>query len=418
MSTPKSRGLPSAGLLPLAEAKQRIAAAVEPITGTERLPVGKCLGRILAADVVSPIDVPAHTNSALDGFAFAAADIPAAGQVNSLQLVGTAWAGRPLAHAVGSGEAARIMTGAAMPSGTDSVVAQELVNADENCLQLDDATEARQNVRQAGEDLRRGEVAVAAGKRLMPAELGLLASLGLPEVEVMRRLSVNLLSTGDELYRPGETVSTGGIYDSNGFTLRGLLERMGAQVEDRGIVCDRHEAVREGLLAAAQTADVVITSGGVSTGEADYVEQVLREHGELGFWRVAIRPGRPLAFGRLGNAVFFGLPGNPVAVMVTFYQFLQGALARMMGERGHASAPVFKVKCTTALRKRVGRTEFYRGWLQTGADGELTVARTPHQGSGVLRSMSEANCFIILPDECESTQAGDLVDVQPFFALV
>lgn len=410
-------GLPSAGLLPVEQARERIAAALEPLSETQSVAIEQCLGRVLADDVVSPINVPAHTNSALDGFAIAGTDIPSQGTV-ALKVIGTAWAGKPLRVGVASGEAARIMTGAVMPDGADTVIAQELVQWDPKTVHIGSEHKPERNVRQAGEDLRLGEVAVVAGKRLMPAEMGLLASLGLERVSVFRKLRVTLFSTGDELRRPGESAGDGDVYDSNSYTLIGLLGRLGVDVVDGGIIKDDKNSVRDTLLTAAQTADVIITSGGVSTGEADYVEDVLSEHGQLGFWRVSIRPGRPLAFGRLGRAVFFGLPGNPVAVMVTFYQLLKGALATMMGEHDYAPAPVFKVKCNSALRKRAGRMEVYRGVLTTDESGELVVARTKHQGSGVLRSMSEANCFIILRDDCESTQPGDKVDVQPFFALI
>jgi molybdopterin molybdotransferase len=411
------RGLPSAGLLPVAEARERIAGAVEPVSETQSVAIEQCLGRVLAADVMSPINVPAHTNSALDGFAIAGAEIPT-DDVAVLKVIGTAWAGNPLDRGVAAGEAARIMTGAVMPDGTDTVVAQELVQWDEQTVHIGGEHRAGQNVRQAGEDLSVGEVAVSAGKRLMPAEMGLLASLGLAHAKVFRRLRVALFSTGDELHRPGDSTGAVGVYDSNHYTLTGLLSRLGAEVIDGGIIKDDKDSVRETLLGAAQASDVIITSGGVSTGEADYVEDVLNEHGELGFWRVAIRPGRPLAFGRLAGAAFFGLPGNPVAVMVTFHQLLQSALATMMGERDFTAAPIFKVKCSSSLRKRPGRMEVYRGVLSADASGELVVTKTKHQGSGVLRSMSEANCFIILEDECVSTEPGEHVDVQPFFALL
>jgi len=414
---PLGRGLPSDGLLSLEEARRRITRAVDPIDGHESIRLDDCLGRILATEIRSPISVPPHANSALDGFAFSGGSIPENGR-RVLDVIGTAWAGKPLDGTVGTGQAARIMTGAPMPAGTDSVLAQELVEWDDQHLYLKSDTKGGQNVRQAGEDLMAGEIALTSGKRIMPAELGLLASLGLTDIDVVRKLKVSIFSTGDELYRPGEPVGPGGIYDSNGFTLSGLLSRLGAVVDDGGIIRDERSAVQDALFSAADSADVIITSGGVSTGEADYVEEVLQSHGELGFWRVAIRPGRPLAFGHLGKAVFFGLPGNPVAVMVTFYQFLRNALSKMMGEADTPMLPCFKVRCDTPLRKRRGRTEFYRGILETSADGSLQVRRTPHQGSGVLRSMNEANCFIILPDDYASTEAGELVDVQPFHGLV
>ena len=410
-------GPPARVLLPLEEARRRVREAVKRVEGDEEVELFQALGRILAVDIVSPINVPGHTNSALDGYAFRGADIPTQGMAD-LQVVGIAWAGKPHRGPVASGEAVRIMTGAPVPSGADSVVAQELVEQLDDTIRLGSNHRCGQNVRAAGEDIAKGAVALNAGKRLMPAELGLLASLGLDKVTVVRKLRVAFFSTGDELRSAGESLQDGSVYDSNRFTLMGMLTRLGAEVLDKGIIRDNRDAVRDAVLSAARQADVIITSGGVSTGDADYVQEVLEEHGTLGFWRVAIKPGRPLAFGHLGNALFFGLPGNPVAVMVTFYQFLYYALSRMMGESEPLLVPLVKVRCTTKLAKNIGRTEFYRAILERDSDGETTVRRTGKQGSGVLHSMSEANCFIILPDECETVEPGTLVDVQPFFGLV
>ena len=404
-------------LLPLAQARRRIRELIERIEGDERIDLTLALGRILSEDVISPINVPGHTNSALDGYAFHGADIPPHDSAE-LKVVGIAWAGGPHRQDVARGEAVRIMTGAPMPPGTDTVVAQELVETGEKIIRLGSNHRIGQNVRAAGEDLAKGDLALPAGKRLLPAELGLLASLGLDNVTVVRKLKVALFSTGDELRSAGEPIDDGSVYDSNRFTLMGMLTRLGAQVQDKGIIRDNRNAVRDAVLSASTEADVIITSGGVSTGEADYVQEVLDEQGHLGFWRVAIKPGRPLAFGRLGKALFFGLPGNPVAVMVTFYQLLHYALSRMMGESHPLLSPVVKVRCTTKLSKKSGRTEFYRAILETNDEGETTVRKTGRQGSGVLHSMSEANCFIILPDDCDTVHPGTLVDVQPFFGLV
>ena len=417
LEEPGTCGAPSRALLPLEEARRRVREAVSRVDGNEQVDLTQALGRILAEDVVSPINVPGHTNSALDGYAFRGTDIPAQNDAE-LRVVGIAWAGRPHRGEVTPGQAVRIMTGAPMPRGTDTVVAQELVEIRDDTLTLGANHRSGQNVRAAGEDLAKGEVALRAGKRLLPAELGLLASLGLDSVTVVRKLRVAFFSTGDELRCAGESIEDGSVYDANRFTLMGMLTRLGAEVHDKGIIRDKREAVREAVLSASTQVDVIITSGGVSTGDADYVQEVLEEHGSLGFWRVAIKPGRPLAFGRIGQALFFGLPGNPVAVMVTFYQFLHYALSSMMGESSPLLIPLVKVRCTTRLSKRAGRTEFYRAILERRADGETTVRRTGKQGSGVLHSMSEANCFIILPDDCETVEPGALVDVQPFFGLV
>lgn len=410
---------PSSGvrLLPLEEARRRVREAVTPVDESEQVDLTHALGRILAGDVVSPINVPGHANSALDGYAFRGTDIPEHETVE-LRVVGSAWAGKPHRGEVAPGQAVRIMTGAPVPKGADTVVAQELVETVDDTVRLDCNHRAGQNVRAAGEDLAKGEVALPAGKRLLPAELGLLASLGLARVSVARKLRVAFFSTGDELRSAGESIEDGGVYDSNRFTLMGMLMRLGVEIQDKGIIRDDRDAVRDAVLSASTEADVIITSGGVSTGDADYVQEVLEEQGDLGFWRVAIKPGRPLAFGRIGKALFFGLPGNPVAVMVTFYQFLHYALSRMMGESDPLLIPLLKVRCTTKLSKRAGRTEFYRAVLEQDVDGEATVRRTGKQGSGVLHSMSQANCFIILAHDCESVEAGTMVDVQPFFGLV
>lgn len=404
-------------LLPLDEARRRVREAVAAVEGSEQVQLTQALGRILAGDVVSPINVPGHTNSALDGYAVRGDDIPEQDRVG-LRVTGTAWAGRPHQSEVARGEAVRIMTGAPMPRGTDTVVAQELVETLDDTVWLDANHRTGQNVRAAGEDLAKGEVALPAGKRLLPAELGLLASLGLDTVRVVRKLRVAFFSTGDELRSAGESVEDGSVYDSNRFTLMGMLTRLGVDIQDKGIIRDDRDAVRDAILTASSEADVIITSGGVSTGDADYVQEVLEEQGNLGFWRVAIKPGRPLAFGRIGDALFFGLPGNPVAVMVTFYQFLHYALSRMMGESNPVPIPLLKAPCTTKLAKKAGRTEFYRAVLESNDDGETVVRKTRKQGSGVLHSMSEANCFIILPDDCETVEPGTMVDVQPFFGLV
>ena len=404
-------------MLPLDEARRRIREAVSAVEDSEQVDLAEALGRILALDIVSPINVPGHTNSALDGYAFRSADIPTRGSVD-LQVVGTAWAGRPHKSEVGPRQAVRIMTGAPMPPGSDTVVAHELVEILGDTVRLDANHRSGENVREAGEDLAKDALALPGGKRLLPADLGVLASLGLDRVEVFRKLRVAFFSTGDELRAAGEPIEDGSVYDSNRFTLLGMLTRLGVEVQDKGIIRDDRAAVRHAVLSASRQADVIITSGGVSTGAADYVQEVLAEHGDLGFWRVAIKPGRPLAFGRIGGALFFGLPGNPVAVMVTFYQFLHYALSRMMGESDPLLIPLVKVLCTTRLSKKAGRTEFYRAILETTADRGTIVRRTGKQGSGVLHSMSEANCFIILPDNCETVEPGTLVDVQPFFGLV
>ncbi|MGI9334717.1 MAG: molybdopterin molybdotransferase MoeA, partial [Gammaproteobacteria bacterium] len=367
--------------------------------------------------VRSPIDVPGHTNSAVDGYAVDGASLPLDEPV-AFEVVGTAWAGAPFTHPVVHGAAARIMTGAAIPEGTDSVVMLEHVELTGETVTIGTGHRRGQNVRHAGEDMRAGQVVLDAGKRLGPAEVGMLASLGFAEVPVRRRLRVAVLSTGDELRAAGEPLEAGAIYDSNRYTIGAMLQRLGAEIVDLGVARDDIAEVRSSLALGAEQADAVISSGGASAGEADYIRQVLGELGQVGFWRIAIRPGRPLAYGKLGNAFFFGLPGNPVAVMVTFYQFVQPALRLLAGEAEAFPVPTLEAKCVDALRKKPGRIEYYRAILSREDDGELVVRHTGKTGSGLLHTMSDANCFIVLPEHGENTEPGAIVQVQPFFGLV
>ena len=396
------------------QALERIHALAAPVSGTERVAVRETLGRVLAEPVLSSIDVPAHDNSAMDGFAVRAADAAAGDRATVLRVLGTAWAGRPFPGPVGAGECVRIMTGAVMPPGTDAVVIQEKTEAGPgNTVRFTDRPRARDNVRESGEDIPRGATVLAAGQRIGPAELGVLASLGTVEASVRRRVRVAFFSTGDELRSLGEPLEAGCVYDSNRYTLLAMLRAIGAEVLDLGVVRDAREEVERAFREAAAAADAIVTSGGVSVGEADFVKETLEKTGQVGFWKIAMKPGRPLAFGKVGGALFFGLPGNPVSVMVTFYQFVQPALRRMMGEP--AAAPVrFRVPCTSRLRKRPGRVEFQRGVLAYDETGRLAVRSTGGQGSGILSSMHEANCFIVLPLESEGVDAGSEVDVEPF----
>lgn len=402
--------------LPVREALRRIDAVVAPVTGFEQVAVRSALGRVLAQTIISPIDVPSHTNSAMDGYALRSADLPEE-DLRELQVMGTALAGKPFPGTVKPGTAVRIMTGAVLPEGADTVVMQEHVERQDQTVRIGGGHKAGQNVRQAGEDLARGDTVLAPGQRLQPAELGMLASLGIAEVRVCRRLRVAFFSTGDELRSLGEPLVEGEIYDSNRYTLHGMLTRLGVELIDMGVVRDRREDLQRALSEAADSADAVITSGGVSVGEADFVRDILSTLGEVNFWKIAMKPGRPLAFGRINKSVFFGLPGNPVSVMVTFYQFVQPALRQMMGQT-EIRPIMFKVPCANRLKKRPGRMEFQRGVLERQADGDLIVRSTGEQGSGILSSMSRANCFIVLPDDAGRVEAGTLVDVQPFEGLI
>ena len=404
-------------LLPPGEAMRRIRAHVRPVEATETVAVIDALGRVAARDVVSPMDVPGHTNSAMDGYACAGRALPDGAQ-GWYEVAGTAYAGKPFAGPVGPRQAVRIMTGAVMPEGADTVVMQEHVEVDGSRVRIPPGVKSGQHVRQAGEDIAAGAIVIPRGRRVMPAEMGLLASLGIAEIEVYRTLRVAYFSTGDEVRPPGAPFEPGVVYDSNRFIMHGMLGRLGVEIVDLGIVPDRRDAVLDAFREASTRADVVLSSGGASTGEADYVKEVLREIGQIGFWRIAIRPGRPLAFGFLDDSVFFGLPGNPVAVMVTFYQFVEPAIRTASGETDARPRPAVEARCTTRLRKKRGRVEYYRAALERDDSGALVVRSTGKTGSGLLHTMSDANCFIVLPEDGVTVEPGTMVEVQPFFGLM
>lgn len=403
--------------MPVPKAREYIRAVLEPVATVERLHIRDALGRVLSEDVISPVNVPQHDNSAMDGYAVRFSDLKADAEA-TLKVVGTAFAGQPFDGKVGPGQAVRIMTGAVVPDGCDSVIMQERASAKGDSVTVTAVPEAGTNTRKAGEDLRKGEPALKQGHLVRPAELGLLASLGIGEVSVYRKLRVAFFSTGDELVGVGETLGPGQIYDSNRYTLYGMLTRMGCEVLDMGVIRDTPEAIEKAFAQASTAADVVITSGGVSVGEADYVKQILERLGEVLFWKIAMKPGRPMAYGKIGQAHFFGLPGNPVAVMVTFYQFVREALATLQGQTEFKPLPTMKVVCTGPIKKAPGRTEFQRGILSQSDNGEWTVKPTGDQGSGILSSMSQAHCFIVLPTETGRLDAGALVDVQVLEGLI
>ncbi len=403
---------PMDGSLPMDRALALIAERIAPVAGWQSLPLRQALGGVLAQEVISPIDVPSHRNSAMDGYALAADDLPAEG-VAELPVVGSAFAGHPFEGSVGRGECVRIMTGAKMPEGTDTVVMQEQAEVDGDRVRIDARHKPGQNVRQAGEDIARGRVVLATGTRIGAAELGLLASLGVPEVRIRRRVRVAFFSSGDEIRSIGEPLEEGQIYDSNRYTLLGMLTEAGAEPVDLGVIPDREEAISDALELAAREADLILTSGGVSVGEADYIVASLRRLGRIHFNKVAIKPGRPLTFGHIGDTPFFGLPGNPVAVMVTFLNFVLPALRRLAG-RTAETVPRFRVICRSRLRKNPGRTEIQRGVLYRTDGGEMEVKSTGRQGSGVLSSMSDGNCFIMLAPEQATVEPGDPVEVIPF----
>ena len=401
-------------------AQDIIRAYVTPVEGTEMQTLKAALGRVLAADIISPINVPAHDNSAMDGYAFRASE-PGT-QAAKLKVVGAVYAGHPYTGTVGAGECVRIMTGAMMPAGCDTVIPHELVQAHtESSVSIAPGiVKAGDNRRLQGEDLAAGAPALRKGKILRPADLGLLASLGIGEVPVQRRLRVAFFSTGDELRSIGEPLEEGCIYDSNRYTVHGMLTRLGCDVIDMGVLRDDPASLEASLRAACETADAIVTSGGVSAGDADYTTALMEKLGDVHFWKLAMRPGRPMAFGKIASngksAFLFGLPGNPVAVMVSFYFFAREALLRMMGTR-EEPLPLLSVVSQSAIRKKPGRTEYQRGILSLDAQGRPQVRVTGSQGSGILRSMSEANCMIVLPHGQGNVNAGDPVSVVPFAGL-
>ncbi|MES2938064.1 MAG: gephyrin-like molybdotransferase Glp [Pseudomonadota bacterium] len=409
-----------------------LARLVAPVTEGEEVRILDALGRVLAEDIVSPISVPPHDNSAMDGYAFAGAQLDANAPLE-LEVVGTALAGKAWQGQCGRGQCVKIMTGAIMPAGLDTVVPQEFVTITvrpepvEGPASTGSARTAEKpvitippgilrtgdNRRHKGEDLAEGKPALRMGERLGPAACGLVASLGLPTVRVVRRLRVAYFSTGDEILSLGEAPREGAVYDSNRYTVHGLLARLGCEVIDLGVVRDEPQLLEAAFRDAAARADAIITSGGVSVGEADFTKAMMKQLGDVAFWKIAMRPGRPMAVGRIGSSVLFGLPGNPVAVMVTFLAFVRPALLRMMGARGEPP-PLLKARSAEAMRKKPGRTEYQRGIVSRQSDGSLSVRTTGNQGSGVLSSMVEANGLVVLHHGQGNVAPGDEVDVMMF----
>ena len=420
--SPLSAGQPQ---LSVDEARERIHASIAAITQTECVPLLGALGRTLATQVISPINVPAHDNSAMDGFAFDGALLAPCEADNAeltLDVTGTLYAGQSPREALSGRQCLRIMTGAVMPAGADTVVPHELCRVDGGNVHIAPGLIRRgENRRKCGEDLAQGGLALAAGRMLRPADLGLIASLGVEQVTVFRRLRVALFSTGDELRTLGQTLDEACIFDSNRYSLMGALQRLGVEVIDLGLVRDDPAALLATLQVAVEQADVVLTSGGVSMGDADHIREVLARMGQVDFWKVAMRPGRPFAFGPLRHnnklAWLFALPGNPVAALVTFYALAREALMVLAGAMPEP-LPVLQARCAVAIRKRPGRTEFQRGIVARAPDGGWQVRLTGSQGAGVLRSLSQANALIVLGHEQGSVAAGEPVDVWLFDGLV
>lgn len=399
------------GMISQREALKRIAARIHPVRACERLPIRECLNRVNNEAVKSPRDIPPQPNSAMDGYAVALGSLIEGG-IAELDEIGTAFAGVPFTEDCQPGQCVRIMTGALIPAGTDAVIMQEQVEiGDDGKIRIDSDHRSGDNIRLAGEDVQQGETVIEAGVRLSPADLGVLASLGIAKLQIKRKPVVAFFSTGDELMSVGKPLEPGMIYDSNRYSLHGMLARLPVDIVDLGVVRDNPDSMRVALTNASAQADLVISTGGVSVGEADYIKPALAEIGSTEFWKIAIKPGRPLTFGQIGNSAFMGLPGNPVAVMVTFSQFVAPAIEMMSGAT--LKPPMlFPARSLERLRKKPGRTEFQRGVATLDDNNRWQVGKTGKQGSGILTSMSRANCFIVLPDDSAGVEPGDEVSIQ------
>jgi len=404
------------GTLSFEQAQQRILESVKAKRIQRNVSIRESLNQVLAQDVESPMHVPPFINSAMDGYAIRSQDLPTSGET-TLTVIGKSFAGAPFDGSVKTGEAVRIMTGAVLPEGANTVIMQEHAQVSADRIQIGSEHKAGQNVRHPGDDFKQGETILSAGERLTPARLGLLASVGVTEFKVVQAPVIAFFSTGDELKGVGHSLQPGEIYDSNRYTLYGMIRNMDVYAIDMGVLPDNREQIRQALEEAAQTADVVISSGGASVGEADYIKQILDEIGQVNFWKIAMKPGKPLAFGQIGKALFFGLPGNPVSAMATFYQFVQPAVALLQRETP-TQAQIFNAICQSSIKKHPGRKDFQRGIATINAQGEWEVSSTGGQGSHMLSSMCKANCFIVLDQESGDISAGNTVKIQLFNRLI
>jgi molybdopterin molybdotransferase len=398
--------------LSVEDAITRIEETIQPVMATERVALKYALGRVLSETIVSPINIPYDRNSAMDGYALASQDIHAT-RPFTLTLAGTSWAGKPFQGELKAGQCVRIFTGAVVPDKADSVVIQEQVIADGESITFPANTASYQNIREAGEDIQQGGLLCSHQKKLSPADLGLLAAAGIAHVLVNRKLNIAFFSTGDELVGLGQPLETGKIYDSNRYALAGLLSDPCYNTVDMGVIPDDRQLLESTLKQVAETNDLIITTGGASVGDADYIKETLESCGEVKFWKIAIKPGKPLAFGKIGACYFFGLPGNPVAVMITFQQIVAPALKRLSDAEVNKPLRI-QATCTTNLKKAAGRQEFQRGILTQDAKGSFSVASAGSQGSNIISSMSRSNCYIILPTECKGIKSGEDVWVEPF----
>jgi molybdopterin molybdotransferase len=404
---------PSPGkLLSMTEALEKIKAAMIPTANSESVLLQDAVGRTLSAPVYSPINIPQDNLSSMDGYAFSSSDVNTE-QAFTLNLIGTSWAGQPYDDNLQPGNCVRILTGALVPPGADSIIIQEQVQAEGTTIHFPANALAHQNIRVTGEDVTRGGLMCASPRKLTLYDIGLLASAGIAEVKVFHKIRIAFLSTGDELIEIGQALQSGKIYDSNRYLLKELLNDASFSVIDMGIIADDKLVLQKKLMDAAENFDVIVTTGGASVGDADFIHEILTSCGQINFWKLAIKPGKPLAFGKIGGCYFFGLPGNPVAVIVTFQQLVAPALRQLSG--APACKPLrFNATCTTELKKTPGRIEFQRGFLTQDDNGEFFVASSGSQGSHLLGSMSKANCFIILPAECKGIKPGASVLVEPF----
>ncbi|MCU7835303.1 MAG: molybdopterin molybdotransferase MoeA [gamma proteobacterium symbiont of Taylorina sp.] len=398
-------------VITVSQAQSVIKQQIDPLVNQQIVILPNALGKTLAQDVISPMNVPVYQNSAMDGYAFNSQDISEGS--STLKNCGTSLAGTPFEGTLTEGQCIRIMTGAKIPDNVDTVIEQEKVRINEDYITINVETRAGQNIRNIGEDITKGSVVLAAGQKIGAAQLGVLASLGLASLKVKRQVRVAVFSSGDEIRSIGETLDGSQIYDSNRYTISGMLKDMGVEVIDMGVVQDSKKAIKSALSQAAAEADMIITSGGVSVGDADYIKQCLHELGQIHFNKLHLKPGRPLTFGQINNSHFFGLPGNPVAVMVTFMYFVRPAIKQLMGQLDTELMDI-KIPCENALRKLPGRTEIQRGILVQDPQQGLIVKTTGKQGSGVLSSMTKGNCFIYLDHNSESIEVGDKVIVHPF----
>jgi len=398
------------GLLPLEQARKMLVQAIEKIEQAQSCPVDSALDRILADDVISNINVPAHANSAMDGYALRTEDLS---HNDVLQQIGSSFAGHPFTGEIAAGQCIRIMTGAPIPKGADAVMMQENTSAEGNNIRFHQNVTLGQAIRPAGQDIQQDQVILTQGKKISAIDIGLLASLGIADVQVYRRPRVALFSTGDELKQPGEVLGQGDIYDSNRPALRAMLHKLNVEILDYGVIPDDKQQLTETFIKADNDADVVITSGGVSVGEADYIKPILEQLGQINFWKLAMKPGKPFAFGQLKNSYFFGLPGNPVSALVTFHQLALPAIRQLAGE---PSTPAMTLTATSGskFKKHPGRTDFQRAIYRVDDSGQLVVNSTGNQSSGVLSSVSKANCYLILEQDRGNVEPGEKVTIQPF----